>query len=164
MHIENSEKSTDQKAKVYNKQRVFFVQSKHFCTQPVNRSWKQVPEKVSSRHNQVDLRRFKENLSKPYRFQAPGKQTRPLTSRSLHSRRENAEHKTNEMMKEADWPRTEITASDEETGQAAADCQAEPRGGDHTADSLGHWASLAGRPGPDTPSSLGIPSSCCKLA
>lgn len=54
--MESSEKSTDQKEMVYNKQRIFFVQREHFCTQPVNRSWKQVPQKVSSRHNQVDAR------------------------------------------------------------------------------------------------------------
>lgn len=117
-----------------------WYKGKHFCTQPVNRSWKQVPQKVTSRHNQVDTHCFQENLSNPAQFQAPGQQqrenqARPLPSKSLHSKRENAKHIPKEMVKKKNKrPWLEITLRDEEGAQATANCGEElwgGRAGDH---------------------------------
>lgn len=64
------------------------------------KSWKQVSLKVMSRHNYVDTQSFKEHLSNTCSVsgmcQAPGqqqseRQARSIPSRSLHSRRENAQ-------------------------------------------------------------------------
>lgn len=86
-----------------NRREFSFPRRKHFCTRLVHRSWKQVPLKVSSEHNQVDIQSFKETYQRPTPFQVctrcqgnhRRKDSRALPSGSLHSRRGKDKHKTN---------------------------------------------------------------------